>query len=87
MENFENDVLDLVKSNMREDLASTASLSVDSHLITDLGYDSIRLMGLFFSIEQDFNLSIINSCANYEFFSVETVGDLVGLLKSKINEN
>lgn len=77
--------IELVKSNAREDLVPDLTIGFDSNLVMDLGYDSLRLMGLFFSLEQQFNIDIVNSSANYEFFGIETVGDLVDLLK-KHNE-
>ena len=86
MQKITNNVLELVKRNIPEDAGVDLNkFSPDSKLIEELGYDSIRMMGLFFSIEQEFEIDIINSCDNYKFFSIETVNDLIDLLQDYNN--
>lgn len=81
MSDYESRLLEVVRENMPEEAIPTAALSLDSHLIRDLGYDSIRLLYLIYALVQEFNADILNSSANVQFFSAETVFDILSLLE------
>lgn len=78
MENLKEKVIKIVKDNMIESPKNI--ITETDELVADLGYDSIRLMGLFYTLEDEFNIQIINSSENYLFFSVETIQDIIDLL-------
>lgn len=82
MENLKKKVIEIVKENMIENQEKIVKET--DELVGDLGYDSIRFMGLFYTLEDEFDIQIINSVENYLFFSVETVQDLIDLLQ-KLN--
>ncbi|MFR1757639.1 MAG: acyl carrier protein [Thomasclavelia spiroformis] len=82
MENLKKKVIEIVKENMIENQEKI--IKETDELVGDLGYDSIRFMGLFYTLEDEFDIQIINSVENYLFFSVETVQDLIDLLQ-KLN--
>lgn len=82
MENIVEKVIKIVKENMLDE----AFVKPTNKLVADLGYDSVRFMGLLYTLEDEFGIDIINSTENYMFFSVETVQDLIDLL-DKININ
>ena len=48
-------------------------LEIDSHLVTDLGADSLDLVDLSMSIEEEFNLEVPDDVLDH----VRTVGDIV----------
>ncbi|MFR2794431.1 MAG: acyl carrier protein [Eisenbergiella sp.] len=82
MENLKKKIIEIVKENMIENQEKI--IKETDELVGDLGYDSIRFMGLFYTLEDEFDIQIINSVENYLFFSVETVQDLIDLLQ-KLN--
>ena len=83
MVDIQQNIMDLIKQNIPEDSAfKTTELSNDLKFVSDLGYDSVRMMGLLFFIEQQFDIEIINSPENYKFFSIETIEDLIDLLNT-----
>ena len=71
-------VLKIIKENELVD--SEVEITPEKNLIFDLHFDSVKLMGLLFEIEQEFDISIINDISNYKFFTVETIPDIVTLI-------
>lgn len=71
-------ILKIIKENELVD--SDIKITPEMNLIFDLNFDSVKLMGLLFEIEQEFNISIINDTSNYKFFTVETIPDIVKLI-------
>ncbi|ATV69684.1 MULTISPECIES: acyl carrier protein [Fusobacterium] len=71
-------VLKIIKENELVD--SEVEITPEKNLIFDLHFDSVKLMGLLFEIEQEFDISIINDTSNYKFFTVETIPDIVTLI-------
>ena len=61
-------------------------VSLESTFTYDLGYDSVKLMGFFFSLEQEFDIPIISSNDNYMYFSAENVKDIVEILASVVED-
>ncbi len=41
-------------------------------------------MGLFYSIEEEFEISIFDNEENYRFFAIETIDDLVSLISGAV---
>ncbi|MBU5317322.1 hypothetical protein KQI30_13785 [Clostridium bornimense] len=73
---------DVIRENTIYD--SKTKINLEDEFVGDLGFDSIKFMGLFYSLEEEFNIPIISSNENYIFFSVVTVKDLVDILKKVI---
>lgn len=71
-------ILKIIKENELVD--SEVEITPEKNLIFDLHFDSVKLMGLLFEIEQEFDISIINDTSNYKFFTVETIPDIVTLI-------
>ncbi|MFA3905744.1 phosphopantetheine-binding protein [Fusobacterium nucleatum] len=71
-------ILKIIKENELVD--SEVEITPEKNLIFDLQFDSVKLMGLLFEIEQEFDISIINDISNYKFFTVETIPDIVTLI-------
>lgn len=71
-------ILKIIKENELVD--SEVEITPEKNLIFDLQFDSVKLMGLLFEIEQEFDISIINDTSNYKFFTVETIPDIVTLI-------
>lgn len=71
-------ILKIIKENELVD--SEVEITPEKNLIFDLHFDSVKLMGLLFEIEQEFDISIINDISNYKFFTVETIPDIVTLI-------
>ena len=71
-------ILKIIKENELVD--SEVEITPEKNLIFDLQFDSVKLMGLLFEIEQEFDISIINEISNYKFFTVETIPDIVTLI-------
>lgn len=61
-------------------------LSEEKKFIEDLEYDSVRFMGMFFALEQEFDIQIISSDKNYMFFSIVTINDLIEAIDSVVNQ-
>ena len=64
-------------------------LEIDSHLVTedasisgDLGADSLDLVDLSMSIEEEFNLEVPDDVLDH----VRTVGDIVKYIENKVEE-
>lgn len=55
-----------------------SSVTDDTRLIEDLGFDSLSIMMMSMEIEDEFNFRFT------EFVKFETVGDVCGYLESKI---
>ena len=55
-----------------------AEVTEDTHLINDLGFDSLALMMMAMEIEDAFNFKFT------ELVQFETVGDVCGYLESRI---
>ena len=71
-------ILKIIKENELVDCE--VEITPEKNLIFDLQFDSVKLMGLLFEIEQEFDISIINDISNYKFFTVETIPDIVTLI-------
>lgn len=78
--NIIDKIISIIKEN--ELVEQGCEVTADMSLIADLGFDSVKLMGLLFEIEQEFDISIINDTSNYKFFTVETISDIVELLNT-----
>lgn len=76
----ETNVLDEVRRLARERLALAEQLNVDSHLIEDLGLDSLQLQGLAVEVENHFRICLEPEDED----AIETVGDLVGVILAKL---
>lgn len=86
MQNVVERIKLIVKENMIEH--QEIDIKETDEFVADLGYDSVRFMGLFYCLEDEFNISIISSDKNYLFFSVVTVQDLIDIIKQlKIEDN
>lgn len=72
----------IIKENMiaEEDI----SIKPEDEFFGNLGFDSVKFMGLFYSLEDEFDISIINSAENYLFYSIVTVNDLIDVLQTVI---
>lgn len=81
MKDFEDKILQSIIDNMFD---KSIKIKDNDEFINDLGFDSIRLMGLFYSLEDEFEIDIINGDKNYLFFSIVTVGDLKEIMKKII---
>jgi acyl carrier protein len=55
--------------------------SADTHLINELGYDSIAAVELIFEVERTFDTDPLPDELG---FTVETVGELAGLLRDEL---
>lgn len=85
MEQFDEKIFTIIKDNMLDEIEKE-NITYTDEFIADLGFDSIKFMGLFYSLEEEFNVEIINGNKNYLFFSIETVQDLIDTMKTIIFE-
>lgn len=67
-----------------KDLNVKHQIEVNDNLMEDLEFDSVRMMGLFYLLEEEFDIDILNGDNNYLFFSIETVRDLVEVINKSI---
>lgn len=81
-----NDLADKVIKIISENLLdnNVHEIAPDKEFVSDLGFDSIKFMGLFFALEEEFNIEIMNSPDNYKFFSVITVEDIIEILTNMV---
>ena len=73
-------MLDKLKEILNKVLPNldVSSVTKDSRLIEDLGFDSLAIMMMSMEIEDAFNFRFT------EFVKFETVGDVIGYLESRI---
>ncbi len=74
-------VIDIVQSNMT--CGTPVNTDGNQNFIQDLGFDSIKLMGLFYSVEEEFSIEIFDNPNNFKFFSIETLNDLIELIQEE----
>jgi acyl carrier protein len=79
MKNTEDQVIDIINV-VRKDKGS--EIKTNSHLIDDLGFDSLGLLGLTTAIEAEFNISLLDTDFDYENF--ETVDNVIQLVKRHV---
>lgn len=74
---IEQKIMKIVKNNLPSE---KNIIQLEDEFIADLGFDSIRFMGLFYCLEDEFGIDIVNSENNYLFFSIITVNDMLEVL-------
>ena len=67
MNNIEERIISVIRENMPD---RTLNIEKESELICNLGFDSVRLMGMLYSLEEEFQIEIINGENNFLFFSI-----------------
>ena len=80
MDELFNRVKGVIKENVL--IENDVEITLQDEFFGNLGFDSVKFMGLFYSLEDEFDVSIINSNENYKFYSIVTVGDLVEVLST-----
>lgn len=85
MEKFDEKIFTIIRDNMIDEI-ERGIINYTDEFISDLGFDSIKFMGLFYALEEELNIEIINGNKNYLFFSIETVQDLIDTMKTFIFE-
>ncbi len=74
-------VLDKIKSLLEAQLdVDPASVSEDTNIIEDLGADSLDIVELMMSVEEEFSITISDSDAHL----FKTIGDVVNYIEAKI---
>ena len=56
-----------------------AKVTMDAHLVNDLGADSLDVVEMLMSLEEEFNITVPEEDA----VNIKTVGDIVNLIDSK----
>ena len=79
MNNIEERIISVIKENMPD---RTLNIEKESELICNLGFDSVRLMGMLYSLEEEFQIEIINGENNFLFFSITNVQDLIDVMNT-----
>ncbi len=79
MNNTEERIISVIRENMPD---RTLNIEKESELICNLGFDSVRLMGMLYSLEEEFQIEIINGENNFLFFSITSVQDLIDVMNS-----
>lgn len=59
------------------------SITLESHLVDDLGVDSLDIVEISMALEEEYG---VDEIAEEEMETIKTVGDLVDCLQSKIPE-
>lgn len=83
-----NRLFELIYENVPEDNKNKIkyeNINMDSEFFQDLGYDSISFMGLLLSVEDEWEIPIIEGEQNYIFFSAISVRDLCDALNFLLN--
>lgn len=76
--------LDKVKQLLSEQLNISADkIKAESRVIEDLGADSLDVVEMLMSLEDNFNVTVTDE----ESVSLKTVGDIVKLIDSKTEKN
>lgn len=68
MNNIEERIISVIRENMPD---RTLNIEKESELICNLGFDSVRLMGMLYSLEEEFQIEIINGENNFLFFPLQ----------------
>jgi acyl carrier protein len=76
--NTEQTLIKIVAANLNIDDLST--ITADTHLVDDLGADSLDAAEILFDIEDAFNIEVMKE----EFQGRRTIKSLVELIESKI---
>jgi acyl carrier protein len=79
MNNIEERIISVIRENMPD---RTLNIEKESELICNLGFDSVRLMGMLYSLEEEFQIEIINGENNFLFFSITNVQDLIDVMNT-----
>lgn len=79
MNNIEERIISVIRENMPN---RTLNIEKESELICNLGFDSVRLMGMLYSLEEEFQIEIINGENNFLFFSITNVQDLIDVMNT-----
>lgn len=76
--------LDKVKQLLSEQLnVSADKIKAESRVIEDLGADSLDVVEMLMSLEDNFNVTVTDE----ESVALKTVGDIVNLIDSKTAKN
>ena len=76
--------LDKVKQLLSEQLNISADkIKAESRVIEDLGADSLDVVEMLMSLEDNFNVTVTDE----ESVNLKTVGDIVKLIDSKTEKN
>jgi acyl carrier protein len=87
MEEIHDKLIRLIFDNMSEDNRNMKTIESNDRLLADLNFSSIGIIGLFLSLEEEFNISIIDSEDNNKYFSIITVKDLEDVLLEELKGN
>ena len=79
MSKLEEKVIGVIRENLANN--EDREISLNDDFTMDLGLDSIQQMGILFSLEDEFGISIIDDESNYKFFGVQTVKELIEVLE------
>lgn len=79
----EERVLMNVKEVMN-DMNYCDEIELSNSFVADLGFESVRLVGLFYLLEEEFDIQILSGENNHLFFAVETVQDLIDIIEISI---
>lgn len=76
MEDVFNKVVDIICSQLNID---KSSVTMDSEIIKDLGADSLDIIEMLMSFEDEYGISIPDEVSQ----NLKTVGDIVALIEKK----
>jgi len=68
--------------NELEEHIKPENITLESNLRDDLGLDSLQAVSIIMNIEDEFDISVSED----ELTNVQTVGDVVGILRKKLEE-
>ncbi|MCL2408625.1 MAG: acyl carrier protein [Oscillospiraceae bacterium] len=75
-------IFERLKNSLAEQFdADPAEITRETNIITDLGADSLDLVELIMSFEEEYNISVVDE-AVYEF---KTVGDITDFIEAMIS--
>jgi acyl carrier protein len=78
MANFVGDIQSIIFDMLRAELPNAAEISDQTHIIDDLGLDSVAVMDFVMEIEDRMDVSIpLDKIAE-----IETLGDLIAAVRS-----
>lgn len=74
-------ILDTLKKLLEEQLdVDPATVSENTNIIDDLGADSLDMVELMMSVEEEFNITINDSDAQ----NFKTIGDVIAYIEARI---
>ena len=84
MKEYKDKIMEILQDDVLNG-SYTENIKMEDELVADLGLDSVKFMGLFSLMEEEFGVPIISNEKNYIFFSIITVNDLIEAMDTVLN--